>query len=184
MQYYFVMMRCKPVWQPRGSWTRYGAAAVFCAACSFQGAGAAGTPRVVGWIERVMIGPPGIVLEAKLDTGADTSSLHVLNLKWVSDGAGHQVAFDVSGEDGRTVRLVRKVERIAHVKSALGSQRRPTIVLGVCLSTTYREVEVNLTDRAGFKQPFLVGRNFLAHHFSVDASRQHTVEPDCEALQQ
>lgn len=185
MRYYFVMIRPNPVGRRARPRMRTGAAAVVCAACLAQGAGAAETPRVVGWIERIMIGPPGVVLEAKLDTGADTSSLHVSNLRWVSDGAGDRVAFDVSGEDGRTVRLVRRVERVAHVKSATGgAQRRPVIVLGVCLDTTYREVEVNLTDRTGFRQSFLVGRNFLARHFSVDASRQHTVEPDCEVPQQ
>lgn len=145
---------------------------------------AAEAPRVVGWIERVKIGPSGVVLEAKLDTGADTSSLHVSNLSWLKRSDGDRVQFDVVSEDGRIVRFERKVIRVARVRSATGgAQSRPTIVLGVCLGEVYRETDVNLTDRTGFRQPFLVGRNFLAANFSVDSSRQHTVEPDCEVQQ-
>ena len=64
-------------------------------------------------------------------------------------------------------------------KAAGGVQERPTVLLGVCLGKTYRVTEVNLTDRSGFKLPFLVGRSFLAERFAVDASRTATVEPSC-----
>jgi len=37
-------------------------------------------PTVVGWIESVKLGGEGLVLPAKLDTGADTSSLHVSDI--------------------------------------------------------------------------------------------------------
>ncbi|MBI2293303.1 MAG: ATP-dependent zinc protease, partial [Betaproteobacteria bacterium] len=70
--------------------------------------------------------------------------------------------------------------RMARVKKAAGGvQNRPTVLLGVCLGNTYRVTEVNLTDRTGFKLPFLVGRSFLANRFAVDSSRTDTLEPAC-----
>ena len=137
-------------------------------------------PTVVGWIESVKLGGEGLVLPAKLDTGADTSSLHVSDITWIRRHDGDWVTFEVAGKDNRKVRLERKVERVARVKKAAGGvQDRPTVLLGVCLGNTYRVTEVNLTDRTGFKLPFLVGRSFLAERFAVDSSRTDTLEPAC-----
>lgn len=137
-------------------------------------------PIVVGWIESVKLSSEGLVLPAKLDTGADTSSLHVSDIRWSRREGGEWVAFDVVDRDNRKVRLERKVERMARVKKAAGGvQDRPTVLLGVCLGDTYRVTEVNLTDRTGFKLPFLVGRSFLANRFAVDSSRTDTLEPAC-----
>jgi hypothetical protein len=136
-------------------------------------------PMVVGWIEPVKLGE-GVVLPAKLDTGADTSSLHVEALEWKRRDGADWVAFDLIDADERKIRLERKVERIARVKKASGGvQDRPTILLGVCLGNVYRVTEVNLTDRTGFKLPFLVGRSFLAGRFAVDSSRTQTQQPSC-----
>jgi hypothetical protein len=141
---------------------------------------AAGQPAIVGWLEPVRLGSEGIVVPAKLDTGADTSSLHAADIRWLRRDGADWVAFEVVGKDNRRAHFERKVERIARVKKAAGGvQKRPTVLLGVCLGGTYRETEVNLTDRTGFKVPFLVGRKFLAEHFSVDSSRTNTAEPAC-----
>ena len=140
--------------------------------------------RVAGWIERIALGEEGLILSAKLDTGADTSSLHAPEVHWFTRDGAHWVAFEVEGQGGRKVRFERKVVRVAQIKRRRGEPPldRPTVLMGVCLGHVYRVTEVNLADRSRFKQPFLVGRNFLAHHFAVDPARTHTVEPDCAEL--
>jgi hypothetical protein len=141
---------------------------------------AAAQPTLVGWVEPVRLGTEGMSLSAKLDTGADTSSLHARDITWIRRADGDWVAFDVIGDDNRKIRLERKVQRIAHVKKAAGGvQSRPTVLLGLCLGGVYRVTEVNLTDRTGFKLPVLIGRSFLAGDFAVDSSRTHTIEPSC-----
>ena len=137
-------------------------------------------PTLVGWVEPVKLESEGMPLSAKLDTGADTSSLHARDITWIRRADGDWVAFDVIGDDNRKMRLERKVQRIAHVKKAAGGvQSRPTVLLGVCLGGVYRMTEVNLTDRTGFKLPVLLGRSFLGADFAVDSSRTHTIEPNC-----
>jgi hypothetical protein len=153
---------------------------LFLASLAWSSLPTAAQPMVVGWVESVRLGSEGLLVPAKLDTGADTSSLHVSDIKWIRRVDGDWVAFDVPGENDRTVRLERKVQRVARVKKAAGGvQERPTVLLGVCLGGTYRVTEVNLTDRTGFNFPFLVGRNFLAERFAVDSSRTDTTEPNC-----
>jgi hypothetical protein len=142
-----------------------------------------GETRVAGWIERVRLGDEGVVLSAKLDTGALTSSLHAADVRWFTRDGEEWVAFEVTREDGRPVRLERKVVRVARIKrQGAESERRPTVMMGVCLGGVYRVTEVNLTDRTGFNYGFLVGRRFLAGYFVVDSSRTNTVAPDCAGL--
>lgn len=153
---------------------------LFLAGFAWSSLPTAAQPTVVGWIESVKLDSEGLLVPAKLDTGADTSSLHASDIRWIRRADGDWVSFEVAGKDNRKVRLERKVERVARVKKAAGGvQDRPTVMLGVCLGNTYRVTEVNLTDRTGFKLPFLVGRSFLAERFAVDSSRTDTIEPSC-----
>jgi len=134
----------------------------------------------VGWIERVKLGAEGITVEAKLDTGALTSSLHAADLRWSSRADGDWVEFDVIGADGVHARFKRKVVRISRVKRASGGvTERPVVLMGLCLGSHYRVTEVNLTDRSGFDYELLIGRRFLAHYFAVDSSRLYTVKAAC-----
>jgi hypothetical protein len=140
----------------------------------------AAQPPIVGWIERVRLGADGLIVAAKLDTGADTSSLHAENLRREKRADGEWVAFDVVGAGGETVRLEHKVVRIARIKrDSAPAQKRPVIMMGVCLGNLYALTEVNLTDRGQFNYEMLVGRSFLARRFAVDSARTYTVEPAC-----
>lgn len=142
---------------------------------------AAAEPRAVGWIERVRLGADGIIVAAKLDTGADTSSLHAENIRWEKRADGDWVAFDVIGVTGERTRFERKVVRIARIRQrdSAPAQRRPTIVMGVCLGDVHELTEVNLTDRSRFNYEMLIGRSFLAGRFTVDSARMNTFEPAC-----
>lgn len=143
----------------------------------------AAQPQIVGWIEPVRLGAEGLPLSAKLDTGADISSLHVApsDMQRLRRADGDWVAFKITGKDKRTVNFELKVQRVVSIKKASsGVQERPAVLMGICLGDTYRLAEVNLTDRSGFEQPLLVGRNFLAGRFAVDSSRMNTVQPACK----
>jgi hypothetical protein len=151
---------------------------------AWQSCSVAAQPQIVGWIEPVRLDAEGLLLSAKLDTGAGTSSLHVApsDMQRLRRADGDWVAFKVTGKDKRSAHFEIRVQRVARVKKASGGvQERPTVLLGICLGEVYRVAEVNLTDRSGFEQPLLVGRNFLANHFAVDSSRTNTVQPACKA---
>jgi hypothetical protein len=147
-------------------------------ACIWPASLPAAEPVAVGWIERVKV--EGLVIAAKLDTGANTSSLHVSDIRWFVRDDGDWVAFDASDEKGAKRHFEKKVVRLSRIKRLSSTaQKRPTVVLGVCLGRTYRLTEVNLVDRTGFNYRFLLGRRFMAKHFVVDPARTYTVEPEC-----
>jgi hypothetical protein len=87
--------------------------------------------------------------------------------------------FDLSGESWVRVELHNiedrletyqaRIIRIAKIKRlGQGAVSRPTIKLGICMGRTYKEVEVNLTDRSGFTYQMLIGRSFLKGSFLID----------------
>ena len=84
---------------------------------------------------------------------------------------------------GRKVTLERRLVREARIKRHQGKvQIRPVVRLEICLGKFYKEMEVNLVDRRGYKYPMLVGRSFLGGLVAVDLSLQYQVEPDCGEL--
>lgn len=136
--------------------------------------------QTVGWVEPVRIYPGDLRIRAKIDTGADFSSLHCACSTPIERDGDNWVRFTLESQDGDRVQFERKLHRTARIKRHDGgSQRRMVVLLGVCLGDIYKETEVNLVDRSGLNYPFLIGRNFLAGDFLVDAAATFTTAPNC-----
>lgn len=151
--------------------------------CDFDAAIAASRSKdIFGWIEKVEIGESRLLLEAKLDTGADTSSLHASKIhRYRQKNGDRWVNFLVTDSDtGRRIRFKKRLIRYAYIKEHEGpSQRRPVVRMQICLGDHLDEVEVSLVDRSGFDYPVLLGRNALEQVALVDAGEENTTPPDC-----
>lgn len=135
---------------------------------------------IFGWVERARISPGNAVLSAKLDTGADNSSLNVAHATVFERDGEHWASFEVTDDQGKTQTLERKLVRTAKIKRHSGPrQERPVVKLGVCIGNCYRETEVNLVDRSRFKYQLLIGRSFMKNTLLVDPSLEYTSEPQC-----
>jgi len=151
----------------------------FVAPCAVSDETVAGK-IVAGVIEPIAIGPSGFVIDAKLDTGADTCSLSARDLQPFERDGAQWVRFRVAGRDGQSETIEAPVVRTVRIKRENGSSPpRPVVRLPICLAGVQREVEVSLADRRRFAYPALVGRNFLAGHVVVDAARERITTPDC-----
>ena len=133
-----------------------------------------------GWTEPAHILEAGIDLPAKLDTGAEHSSLHAEDVTRVGRGGSDWVRFTLRDADGRRVAVERPLTREAKIKRhAAPAQRRPVVRLTLCVGGLQREVDVNLVDRRDFDLPLLVGRSFLRGLVLVDAGREQLTEAAC-----
>jgi hypothetical protein len=150
-------------------------------ACMFPVSGEGQEKVVVGWLEKVYISPGNLIVRAKLDTGAKTSSLTALNLVSFIRDSEPWVRFDVADKSGQRITLEQKVHRVTRIKRHGGEpQTRVVIRMSICLGNSLREAEFTLVDRTGFNYPMLLGRNFLAGSYFVDASAKFTMKPQCE----
>ena len=150
-----------------------------------------GTPEILGWAETVLLQPSALWLEAKLDTGAETSSLDADRLSLFERDGEEWVAFDLqASRDGHRVtqRIERPVERWVRIRSAASAQcpsvvdRRPVIRLQICVADQEINTEFSLRDRSGMSYPMLIGRRALALLGAVDAGRSHLHAP-CQAAE-
>jgi hypothetical protein len=137
--------------------------------------------QVFGWLERVKVSHRGLVVEAKLDTGADNSSLHAENIHNFNRSGKSMVRFTVpDARTGELVELERSRVRRARIREHDGShQQRPVVEMWVCLGNLKKRIEVNLVDRSQFSVPFLIGRSAMHGDVLVDPDQTFTVAPDC-----
>ena len=151
------------------------------AAAADDGVRNGGAPVVLGYLEDVSVGKLGLEMKAKLDTGADTSSVHARNVEiYKRSKRDNWVRFRLVGKDGRSIRYDQNVIRFAQIKTKTGGTiRRPVIHLPVCVGGQAGLAEVNLADRDPFEFDVLIGREFLSNRVLVDSSRTFIASESC-----
>ncbi|WP_421902860.1 ATP-dependent zinc protease [Maridesulfovibrio sp.] len=131
---------------------------------------------IAGYIENVSIKiwdrEAPIIMEAKLDTGADSSSLHATDI--VINNNNKHVSFTITDQHGKKQRITCPYARIVRIKKRpSGYQRRPVIPVQLKIGPKTFDAFVNLTDRSNFSYKMLIGRKELRHGILIDSSRHH-----------
>lgn len=136
---------------------------------------------MIGWVEKVRIYPESLLVDAKIDTGADHSSLNVSEVNEFKRDGKPWVRFTIRTDQGSQLSLEKPVFRYAKIKrKGAKPQRRPVVLMDICLGTIYKiDVPVNLADRRNFKFNMLIGRSFLENTAVVDSSQAYSIEPNC-----
>ncbi|MEQ8849756.1 ATP-dependent zinc protease [Botrimarina sp.] len=125
----------------------------------------------LGWLEWCALPELGVpLLQAKVDTGAKTSSLHAEELEIVDVGGKHVARFLVHTRRAE-YRCECPVHDERHVKSSSGHEELRVVVRTLCVLGRKRwRIELTLTDRTAMKFPMLLGRGAMAERFAVDPS--------------
>lgn len=131
----------------------------------------------LGAVEDVVISPWGISFPARIDTGADLSSLDARELVVRNNVAEFKLG---KRWGGRKVQL--PVTEWRHIQTAMGIEKRPVVEIPICLGSKHFPTLVTLKDRSEMMYPFLVGRSALKDGYVVDASRSRAARPLCPSL--
>jgi len=106
---------------------------------------------IVGLIEKVVL-ESGEIIDAKIDTGADSSSID----KTVAAKLGE-----------------KKIISHKIIRSALGRHRRPTIRVGLELQKKHFDEKFSISDRSTLKYKILIGNDILTKEgFIVDPLKE------------
>ncbi|MEC8444561.1 MAG: ATP-dependent zinc protease [Pseudomonadota bacterium] len=131
---------------------------------------------LVGSTEWVFMTPPGQYLTARVDTGAETSSISATNIVRFERDGKRWVAFDLDTGDAKTdVRLEAPLKRSVRIRQASFDDidRRAVVAFDVRLGKeVYQDVEFTLADRTRMSYPVLLGRSFLKDIAVVDVGRE------------
>ena len=156
---------------------------IFMLTVLLQSFSAASAPKpVIGWLEHVLIDEVALRIEAKIDTGADNSSINARVIDTFMSNDDEWIRFQLSNNHGDEHVLKKKIQRYVNIKRKRSSSlKRPVVLLGVCLGDIYSEVEVNLADRSNFEYQMLIERNYLRGIYVVDSQITHTSETTCKS---
>ncbi len=133
---------------------------------------------IVGGVEDVAVDPPGFKYQARIDTGAESSSIHAENIQLIERDGKRYVRFSLlNPETDELQELERRLQRKVLIKQQQGQfERRYVVKLWLTLGEIKERVDVTLSNRSDFEYPVLVGRNLLTDTAIVDVSQQHTLK--------
>lgn len=143
---------------------------------------------VIGAHEWIRILPEDLVIQARIDTGAETASLSAIDIEHFKREGENWVRFRVIDEaagidqtlERPRLRWARIKNRAVEAHNGKDYDRRPVVALEICLDDRTRTIDVNLTDRRRFEYAMLIGREgILQFDAVVDPALGADIPPNC-----
>jgi hypothetical protein len=135
------------------------------------------TKTLVGRSEWIGLPGVGTYLKARVDSGANTSSLSASDITRFERDGEDWVRFklaltddDIVVESVRDEWIEAPIERRVRVVQASGEASRPVISLPMTLGPISENVEFTLNDRTHLDYPVLLGRRFLLDIALIDVA--------------
>ena len=134
--------------------------------------------RVIGRIEKITLPElSGYSLDAKIDTGAYTSSLHCHTIEQFNLDGRQMVRFYLLDPDHPEY-LDRPFEspvfRIKNIRSSNGQMSERVIIRQkVQFCGEKGQIQLSLANRSEMKYPVLIGRRYIAGKYLVDVSGKY-----------
>lgn len=136
--------------------------------------------QVIGGIEQVLLSPPGLLFEARVDTGAESASLDARDMQEFERDGNRWVRFSmVNRETNEIIEIERRIVRHVRIlqSTADEAERRPVVEFRLTLGEFTQTAEFTLSDRSHLSFPVLIGRNVLQDVMIVDVGRAHIAPP-------
>lgn len=134
---------------------------------------------VVGEVEHIYLAEPDQVYTARIDSGAETSSIDARNITRFERDGNNWVRFDVPvpGTD-KLVTLEKEISRRVRViqASADEAERRVVVELQFAIGDHQQVAEFTLTDRTNLTYEVLIGRNVLRDVMLIDVGKEYATE--------
>ncbi|WP_425558396.1 ATP-dependent zinc protease family protein [Fodinibius salicampi] len=134
--------------------------------------------KIIGRLERINFPEWDLFdIDAKIDTGAYTSSLHCHHIEPFSKEGRSYVRFnllDPSHETYNEKLFELPVHATKNIKSSNGTtEQRYIIKTAIRLLDKEFKAELSLADRSEMRYPVLLGRKFINKRFVVDVSKKY-----------
>jgi len=147
------------------------------AECPTVAVGVLGKKEIIGSLEWIYMDPPGHHFRARIDSGAETSSLSASNIVEFERDGDDWVRFTYENDgtdDAADFEL--PIKRMVSIRQASSEEleRRVVIELDIRLGKQLQTTEFTLTDRTRMTYPVLLGRAFLMDLYVVDVAKSFT----------
>ena len=137
---------------------------------------------VAGYIENAWFDQNKIAFPAKLDTGANSSSINAPGYKPFKRDGKDWVRIDINNRGGQQLVLEVPIDRYVTIRRAgTAKSERPIVKLTICVGGKIANTEFTLADRTGQSYQVLIGRKFMAGRMLVDSGAEYLVKGRCRA---
>ncbi len=136
---------------------------------------------IVGEVEKFYLADPGLVYTSRIDSGAETSSIHAQNIKRFERDGSNWVRFDVpvpgTGYE-QWVTLEREISRRVRIiqSTADEAERRVVVELQFAIGDHQQVAEFTLADRTNLTHEVLIGRNILRDVMLIDVGKEYATD--------
>jgi hypothetical protein len=139
---------------------------------------------VVGEVEKFYLAGPGLIYDARIDSGAETSSIYAKNVQQFERDGNNWVRFDVPepGEDGEDnehwVTMEKEISRRVRIIQASTEdyERRAVVELQFAIGNHQQVAEFTLADRENLSYGVLIGRNILRDVMLIDVGKEFATQ--------
>jgi len=133
---------------------------------------------VFGRYEWVAFPDQNFVISARVDSGANTSSMHAIDITELEKDGKTWIRFTTQykaeGEDEpRDIEIEAPLVRRVTIRQASGSESRPVVSLRMQLGSMVNDTEFTLTDRGDMSHPALLGRRFMKDIALINVAEQY-----------
>ncbi|PHJ42743.1 ATP-dependent zinc protease [Vibrio sp. PID17_43] len=134
---------------------------------------------VLGSIERVTIDSIKQTFDARVDTGAATSSLNAVDIEEFERNGKNWVRFHLAdstkSEEEKNTWIEAPIIRYVKIRQATTDEleRRAVVELWVRVGNIHEKAQFTLADRSQMNHPVLLGREFMRDIAVVDVSRKY-----------
>ena len=131
---------------------------------------------IIGAVEPIYMLPMKTPFAARIDTGAENSSLDVDNMKTFERDGEKWVSFDlVNRQGGERHHFEKKILKFVTITRIHKSEKRPFVMMDVNFGGQIIKARFSLADREKFEYQALVGRNILTGRAIVDTALSNTL---------
>lgn len=130
---------------------------------------------IVGEVEKLYLADPELVYTARIDSGAETSSIYARNITRFERDGNNWVRFDVPVPNTSDfVTLEKEISRRVRIiqASAEDSERRVVVELQFAIGDHQQVAEFTLADRSNLTYEVLIGRNVLQDVMLIDVGKE------------
>ena len=133
---------------------------------------------IIGEVENVTFKSKGLKLKARIDTGAETSSLGVVDQQSFERDGKKWLRFTVKDPTNeKLISFEKPIVRTASIKRhGAEDMKRPVVKLKILLGKIEMERQFTLADRSKYTFPVLIGRNVLSGKYLVDVNRKFSAK--------
>lgn len=131
---------------------------------------------IVGGVENLYIPPFEISFQARMDTGAETSSIDAKNIRPFERDGEKWVSFDIiNRKNSQSYHFEKPIVRKTNIVRTLKGEKRYVVHFDIKMGAEIIDAEFTLNDRSKFEYQVLIGRNIINGRYLIDSSIENTL---------